>query len=352
MRILITGGAGFVGSNLSVGLKRAYPGAEIIVFDNLKRRGSELNIYRLNEAEIRFVHGDIRNAEDFSELKNIDVLIDASAEPSVLAGINSGTTNIINNNLTGTINCLEFASRNKSKFIFLSTSRVYPINGLCSIPLSQSETRFEFSDFSIEGLSPEGIGEAFNLNGYRTFYGATKLASELLITEYHKFLGLNAVINRCGVIAGPWQMGKVDQGFLTLWLSRHYFKRSLKYIGFGGMGKQVRDVLHITDLLELIKIQINSFEKFNGEIYNVGGGLENSISLKETTSLCQEITGNYIEIGQADEDREGDIPLYITNNHKIKSICGWTPRKNINDILQDTYIWLKQNDERLKPILN
>ena len=269
-----------------------------------------------------------------------------------MAGIDGGTRNIINNNLTGTINCLDYALLNKAKFIFLSTSRIYPINGLCNIPLISSESRFSMVANHIEGLTSKGISESFKLDGHRTFYGATKLASELLITEYNRFLGLQTVINRCGVIAGPWQMGKVDQGFLTLWLSRHYFKKRLSYIGFGGKGKQIRDVLHVLDLLDLVKKQITSFNQFNGEIFNVGGGLENAISLKETTALCQEVTGNIIEIGSDDTNRQGDIPYYVTDYQKINNLCGWKPTRTVRSILEDTYDWLNVNDKTLKSILN
>src|SRR3989339_333736 len=126
--ILITGGAGFVGSNLALKLKAKYRGAEIFCMDNLKRRGSELNIPRLKAAGVNFVHGDIRNKEDFEEIGKNDLILECSAEPSVLAGITSSPSYLINTNLVGTINCLEFARQNREAFVFLSTSRVYPID--------------------------------------------------------------------------------------------------------------------------------------------------------------------------------------------------------------------------------
>ena len=127
MKILITGGAGFVGSNLAIKLKERHPLFEIIAFDNLKRRGSELNLPRFNEKNIEFIHGDVRNPEDFEEINGFDLLIECSAEPSVLAGINSSPKYLFNTNLIGTINCLEEVRKNKAKIIFLSTSRIYPI---------------------------------------------------------------------------------------------------------------------------------------------------------------------------------------------------------------------------------
>ena len=125
--ILITGGAGFVGSSLAIRFKKNYPAYKIIALDNLKRRGSELNLNRLKEAGIEFFHGDIRNQEDFNSLPAVDLIIEASAEPSVLAGMNEPPSYVVNTNLLGTVNCLNFAVKNKSDFIFLSTSRVYPI---------------------------------------------------------------------------------------------------------------------------------------------------------------------------------------------------------------------------------
>ena len=352
MNILITGGAGFVGSNLAIHLKKAFPKYNIVVLDNLKRRGSELNISRLKVLGIVFMHGDTRNAEDLLSVGKIDILIDASAEPSVLAGIENGTRQLINNNLIGTINCLDFALENNAKFIFLSTSRVYPVKALCDLNLINNETRFTLDNLNIEGVDNEGINENFEIKGVRTFYGATKYASEILINEYNAFAQLESVINRCGVIAGPWQMGKVDQGFLTLWLSRHYYGKPLKYIGFNGTGKQVRDVLHIYDLCDLISIQIDEFSKFNGKTFNVGGGIKNAVSLKETTMLSEEVTGKTISISSSEEDRLGDIPYYVTDYSKLNEICGWAPQRNVNKILKDIYAWILENDEIIAPVLN
>ncbi|MEL7342829.1 MAG: NAD-dependent epimerase/dehydratase family protein, partial [Bacteroidota bacterium] len=216
--ILITGGCGFVGSSLAIGLKKRYPSYHIICFDNLKRRGSELNLPRLAIAEIEFVHGDIRNKEDLVFGQAIDVIIDAAAEPSVMAGLHNATDYLINTNFNGTVNCLNLALEHKAKFVFLSTSRVYPIEVLEQIKFLEKETRFDIApDQEIRGLSLAGVAENFPLDGYRSLYGSTKLASELIVQEYNKLLSVPAIINRCGVITGPNQMGKVDQGVFVLW---------------------------------------------------------------------------------------------------------------------------------------
>ncbi len=351
--ILITGGAGFVGSNIAFKLKRDYPNTHIYCFDNLTRRGSELNIARLQRQGITFIHGDIRNQEDFSQLTNVDLCIECAAEPSVLAGIVSSLRQVININLLGTINCLEFAKEKKSDFIFLSTSRVYPIEPILHANILELETRFEFAPKQhTTGISQEGISEKLPLVGSRSFYGATKLSCELLISEYNKYYDIKSVVNRCGLLAGPWQMGKGDQGIISFWVATHYFKRKLEYIGFGGTGKQVRDVLHIEDLYNLLNMQIQDIDKFNSKTFNVGGGKTNSISLQELTLLCQKIVGNEINITKRKENRSADLPIFITDYSALTNYCGWKPTLSVENVVIDIFKWIKNNKQTLSYILN
>jgi len=352
-KILITGGAGFVGSSLAIKIKKEYPHYSISCMDNLKRRGSELNISRLAVHDIKFIHGDIRNKEDFYPFETgLDTLIETSAEPSVLAGLNSPPEYLINTNLAGTINCLYFAAKLKSDFIFLSTSRVYPIGQIEKILYTEKENRFEMSEKQeLTGVSKEGIAESFSMEGYRSLYGATKLSSEFLIREFNQFYNIRTVINRCGVLAGPWQMGKVDQGVIVLWVACHYWKKDLSYFGYGGKGKQVRDILHVNDLYKLIDFQIHNMEKVNGQVFNVGGGPGISISLKELTTVCQKVTGNQVKIMEVTEERQADIRIYTTDNSLVKSVTGWHPVTGVEDIVRDIYHWIRDNDQLLKPIL-
>lgn len=350
--ILVTGGAGFVGSNLCLKLKERYPGYSIIAFDNLKRRGSELNLPEFQQKGVRFIHGDIRNAEDLLAVGPFHVLVEASAEPSVLAGLDSDPTYVINNNLYGSIHCFNTCLRYKADLIFLSTSRVYPIEKIEKAGFVEEASRFSFSpDQQIAGISPEGISEELNLDGARSFYGSTKLASELFIREYAAFYGLKAAVTRCGVVAGPRQMGKTDQGVVTLWMARHYWKQPLKYIGYGGTGKQVRDLLHIDDLVDLIDLQIHQIEPFEGKVYNAGGGLSNSASLLEMTAICEKITGNKIVITPEPATRQADLRIYITNNSNIHKAAGWTPKKSVEMIFSDIFGWIRTNEPQLKNIL-
>lgn len=349
--VLITGGAGFVGSNLALKMKSAAPHLRITCLDNLKRRGSELAIRRLKAAGIEFVHGDIRAKEDLV-FDKIDLLIECSAEPSVLAGINSAPDYLINTNLVGTLNCLEVARQHKADTLFLSTSRIYPISYINDLTFTETNTRFEIEDKqNVPGASSEGIAESFPLDAPRSLYGSTKLASELFINEYVDTYGMRAITNRCGVITGPWQMGKVDQGIFVLWVAKHYFKQSLSYIGYGGEGKQVRDFIHIDDLFDAIWLQLNHFDDYNGQTWNIGGGKANSVSLQELTALCEEITGNKIDIAHVAENRPADLRFFITDSSRFLEKSGIKWKKDARQTVQDIYAWIKANETDLEPIL-
>jgi CDP-paratose 2-epimerase len=337
-RILITGGSGFVGANLCIGLAERHPDWQITAFDNLKRRGSELNIPRLRDAGVRFVHGDVRSQADLLALDPIDAIVECSAEPSALAGTGGGSPDyVVQSNLTGAYHCLELARRDGAQFVFMSTSRVYPYGALNELPYRETETRFELT-------STSGVAEDFPLDGPRTLYGATKLAAELLITEYAASADLHTVINRCGVIAGPWQMGKVDQGVFTYWLLAHMTGRPLEYIGYGGTGKQVRDLLHVDDLVELLERQLSAPGDWAGRTLNVGGGREVSLSLAETTELCRELTGRELPVGAAAEDRPGDVRIYLTDASALHGLSDWRPQRSAAQTLADTAAWLRENE--------
>ncbi len=348
---LVTGGAGFIGARLALGLRAHRESIRVIALDNLKRRGSELNLRRLAEGGVEFIHGDVRTPEDLPRLDRLDLLIECSAEPSVLAGFGDSPRYVIDSNLFGAVHCLELARRHEAALIFLSTSRVYPVEALRAIPLVETDSRFILADGqSSPGVSREGVNESFPLDGHRSLYGATKYAAELLIAEYEAMYGLRAVVNRCGVVAGPGQMGRVDQGVLALWVARHIFGGSLSYIGYGGRGKQVRDMLHVDDLLDLILRQIDALDAMQGKVFNVGGGLAGSVSLLELTGLCRECAGTAVDVSSAKEDRPADIPWYITDSGRVAAACGWRPARDIKTIVQETARWMLDNQEQLRPI--
>lgn len=348
--LLITGGAGFVGSNLAVSLSRTTKDYHIICFDNLIRVGSKLNVPRLEDLGITFIKGDIRDQQQLLTLPKIDLIIDCSAEPSILAAYDNPSYTM-DTNLLGTINCLELARRDKADFIFLSTSRVYPVEHVNNIPYEEQATRFDWlNDVEGSGYSCHGINLDFSLNGVKSLYGATKLCSEQLILEFIDMYSLQCVMNRLGVIAGPWQMGKVDQGFVGYWMAQHKYRGKLSYIGFNGLGKQVRDIVHIDDVCALILYQIRHLDSLNRKIFNVGGGRDNSVSLLELTNIARKITGNTIEIGSVQENRKADIRIYITDNSAVSRETGWAPRKSIEDILVDVNQWMDHHADELKSV--
>jgi CDP-paratose 2-epimerase len=352
MRILVTGGAGFVGSNLALRLKRL-PSTDVCAFDNLRRRGSELALARLRDGGVEFVHGDVRIPSDLNDVGPFDLLLECSAEPSVQAGYAGSPSYVLDTNLQGTIHCLEAARTHRADVIFLSTSRVYPIKSLRGLPLVREGDRLDLPvDASGTGWSHRGISSDFPLAGHRTMYGATKLASELLVEEYRAMYGLRAVVNRCGVISGPWQMGKVDQGFVVLWAARHLFGGELSYTGFGGLGLQVRDVMHIDDLWELILTQIHDMSSCDGQVFNAGGGLERSVSLLELTGMCHARSGRQMAIAGHHETNPADVPYYVTDNAQITAVSGWVPRLTMDTLLDDIFSWLRRERALLEPILS
>lgn len=351
MRVLITGGAGFVGGNLAAALAERRADWEIVALDNLMRRGSELNLSRLHEAGVEFIHGDVREPTDLKAVGPFDAMAECSAEPSVLAGFGDPSYSV-QTNLLGAFNCLERAREEEAFVVFLSTSRVYPVAPQLQLELEEARTRFELSASQpVAGAGRTGISEDFPLSGARTLYGATKLSAELLIEEYADAFGLRAVTNRCGVIAGPWQMGKVDQGVFSWWLLSHHFRRPLSYIGYGGSGKQVRDLLHIDDLVDLVELQLTEPESWSGVKANVGGGRECSLSLLETTELCRELTGNEVEIGAVADHRPGDVPVYLSDCAYLHSLTSWRPRRGPRDVLADLLDWSAQYEDELRAAL-
>jgi len=342
--ILITGGAGFVGSNLAISFKKQFPKITVIALDNLYRRGSELSVDRLKENGVKFVHGDIRNKEDLN--LSVDLIIECSAEPSFKAGADGNTSYLIDTNLIGAINCFDLAKKNKADIIFMSTSRVYPIEKINTALFEEEQTRFTLKNKQLtKGISENGVNEDLSMEGIRSLYGSTKYCSEIILNEYEFAFETRSIINRFGTIAGPWQMGKVDQGIVTYWLTSHVLKRDLKYFGFGGNGKQVRDVIYIDDVFNLLLKQLEKMDDLSGKTFNVGGGIKNSISLNELTTLCQRITGNQVDIKKIPLTSEWDLKTYISDNQKIMDHVNWQPKILVEKTVSNIYKWMIDNPE-------
>ena len=334
MKILITGGCGFIGSNIAIFLKKRLKKANIFTLDNLIRKGSKLNKDRLMKNSIRNYKIDIINQKKILQLKKFDLIIDCCAEPAIEVSRKNPDV-VFNTNLIGTFNILKKCLKDNSDLIFLSSSRVYSIENLKKI-----KKNFNFKKrINIK----EKINENFETTLPSSLYGFTKLASEKLIKEIFFNRKMKFLINRFGVVAGPWQFGKQDQGFVPLWVASHLFKKKLSYIGFGGHGNQVRDIIHVDDLCEIIFKQIKNFNKIKNITFNIGGGEKNSISLKDLTLKCRKISGNKIKISRVSKTSEYDIPYYVTDNKKIKKYYDWQPKKNVDQTVKDIYQWLIKN---------
>tara|TARA_B100000035_G_C20992488_1_gene550891 strand:- start:232 stop:1260 length:1029 start_codon:yes stop_codon:yes gene_type:complete len=337
MKILVTGGCGFVGTNICLYLKKRK--FKVWSLDNFSRKGSKFNYLHLKKNFIKNFEFDISDYNKFKKLPKFDLVIDCCAEAAVEVS-KKDIDRVINTNLIGTINILKKVKKDKSKIIFLSSSRVNSISKLNSLILKNK-------DLNKKIYSKVKIDENFDTSGVKSIYGLTKYSSEKFIEEFSYLFKIKYIINRCGVISGPFQFGKQDQGFISHWLWKHLNKKKLNYIGYGGYGNQVRDVLHIEDLCDVILKQIKRFNKIHNELFCVGGSSFSKISLNELTLKCQTMTGNKMKIGRIRNTSIYDIPYFITNNNKITSYYNWKPKRNIDKIIYDTFYWLKKNKNKL-----
>ncbi len=335
MKVLITGICGFAGSTLAVEMLRQVPGIEIIGLDNLSRPGSELNRQGWKKQGVRLFHGDIRSASDLESLPAVDWVLDAAANPSVLAGVQGQTSSrqLIEHNLVGTINLLEYCKRTKSGFLMLSTSRVYSLPRLAGLKMEISGNAFVPWNDAIPGLTAKGVTEAFSTEAPLSLYGASKLASEVLALDYGVAFDLPVHINRCGVLAGAGQFGKADQGIFSYWIHSWRWKRPLKYIGFGGTGHQVRDCLHPRDVVSLLLKQMKSGGK-GGAVLNVSGGTDHAMSLAQLSDWCAKRFGAH-EVQREPKDRLYDVPWLVLDASQAEKQWGWRPVTPLESILDE-----------------
>jgi CDP-paratose 2-epimerase len=335
MRILITGACGFVGSTVALALREGWPDWEIVGLDSFVRPGSEINRARLKQHGIKLFHADIRSPSDLETLARCDWILDAAANPSVLAGVDgkTSTRQLLEHNLFGTVNLLELARSWNSGFLMLSTSRVYSIRELAGIPVDAKGQRFapRTAKSKIAGFSSQGVAESFSVAPPLSLYGSSKLASEVLACEYAEAFGLPVFVNRCGVLAGAGQFGKIDQGIFSFWIHSWRAQRPLKYIGFKGTGFQVRDCLHARDLTSLLARQIQKPRKEAPRIVNVSGGTRQSASLRELSEWCENRFGKG-NVSASKETRPFDVPWLVLDSSLANRTWDWAPQTSIEAI--------------------
>jgi CDP-paratose 2-epimerase len=237
---------------------------------------------------VRFVHGDIRSASDVEALPAADWVIDAAANPSVLAGVRQGSRQLFEHNLGAMVNVLEYARAHGAGVLLLSSSRVYSVAALAGLPLMAGEDAFRLDDRASlpAGVSARWIAEGFSTRPPVSLYGSTKLAAETVALEYGEAFGFPVWVNRCGVLAGAGQFGTAEQGIFSYWVHAHRARRPLRYIGFGGYWRQVWDAFHPRDLAALLDRQMGCGRRGGERIYTAGGGAENAMSLAQLTAWC------------------------------------------------------------------
>ena len=349
MNILVTGIAGFAGSNIASELMSLHPSIKILGLDNFSRKGSEQNINFFNAKNLNLIRGDIRSQSDIDALPKVDWIIDCAANPSVLAGLDgqSSSRQVMEHNLLGTINLLEYCKKHKAGLILLSTSRVYSASELAVLPMELSIDRFELKPSEIKGISQNGITENFPTNAPISLYGASKLASETLILEYGECFDFPVWINRCGVLAGAGQFGKADQGIFSYWVHSFREKNPLKFIGFDGTGHQVRDAMHPKDLVPLLTRQMMEPDMDVPKVINLGGGIDNSMSLKELSNWCEERFGSH-KIISSDEVRRMDAPWIVMDSKVAQNVWNWNIQTSLDQILDEIADHADKNPNWLK----
>jgi len=338
MKLLITGICGFVGSSLAQSLLERREGLAVIGIDNLMRPGSEHKRARLQALGVTVLHGDLRMPSDLAELPPVDWVIDAAANPSVLAGIQPGFSSrqLMEHNLASVVNVLEYAKAHRAGILLMSTSRVYSIAALRALPLRAEGDAFclDSSAGLPPGISACGIGVDFSTRAPVSLYGSTKLAGEALALEYGEAFRLPVWINRCGVLAGAGQLGTPDQGVFSYWIHAHARRRPLRYIGFEGTGKQTRDILHPRDLAALADAQMNCTRSDGLRVYCAGGGTSNAISLARLTRWCDQRFGEHTPAADP-SPRPYDIPWIAMDSSDAQRDFGWRIEYPLPHILDE-----------------
>ncbi len=334
MNILITGGAGFIGCNLAAHFARL--GHRITIFDNFSRRGSEANLAWLQgecPAALRVVRGDVREAAAIAAAApGHDAIFHLAGQVAVTTSVNDPRRDF-EDNAVGTFNALEAArlSGRQPIFIYTSTNKVY--GGLEAARIVEGERRYAFADL------PNGVPETWPLD-FHSPYGNSKGCGDQYTRDYHRIYGLPTVVFRQSAIYGPRQFGIEDQGWLAFFAIRAATGRPITIYGDG---KQVRDLLYIDDLARAFELAVQHIDRAAGQIYNIGGGPERTLSVwTETRPLLEALAGHAIEARQGDW-RPGDQRIYVSDIARARAELGWEPQVAPEAGLRRLWEWIQAN---------
>lgn len=338
---MVTGGAGFIGSHVAE--YYAKKGDDVIIIDNLSRyvllnKSEEWQKYNIEYLQkhypsISIIKGDICRIEDLNKAGgDIDLIVHAAAQVAVTTSLKDPLTDFKINAL-GTLNVLELARRNDSVVIFCSTNKVYGEN-VNKIQLKDLGTRYWYADSFYEN----GIPENFPVDGSaHTPYGCSKLAADIYTQDYAHVYGLRTIIFRLSCVYGERQFGVEDQGWIAHFLKQALFNRQITIFGDG---KQVRDVLYIGDLIKAIDLSFTHSGHLKGEVFNIGGGPENAISILEALAYIKELVGHELIVRYADW-RKADQKVYVSCIKKARELLGWEPKTNWRYGIRRLYNWMR-----------
>lgn len=332
MKALITGGAGFIGTNLALALLAK--GWQVIVYDNLSRVGTKHNLTELKKrgkGKLEVAVADIRDLPKLKKEVGVEVIFHLAAQTAV-------TTSIVNPvedfevNALGSLNVLE-AARTKNPqaiIIYSSTNKVY--GSLEDLGYTSDSLKYGFKDY------PRGVGEEFPLD-FHSPYGCSKGAADSYFKDYARIYDLNTVVFRQSCIYGPWQLGLEDQGWVAHLGAKAILGQGIKIFGDG---KQVRDLLYVDDLIEAYLLAIKNIKKVKGEVFNIGGGSENALSVLEYVKYLERKTDKKIPLKYFDA-RTGDQKVFISDNSKLEEMVGWKPSTSFPEGLFKMLNWTAQN---------
>jgi CDP-paratose 2-epimerase len=323
----------------------------VLGVDNLVRPGSERNRASLKVLGVSVFHGDIRVPSDLEALPRVDWVVDAAANPSVLAGADgrSSSRQVVEHNLVGTINVLEKCKHDGAGIVILSTSRVYSLTDLTALPLKINNEGYEpaTNALGIRGISREGVTESFSTAPPLSLYGSTKLASETLALEYGSAFDFPVWVNRCGVLAGAGQFGRADQGIFAFWINSFLRREPLTYLGFEGRGYQVRDCLHPRDVATLLWQQMHTPDKPVERTQIISGGIASAMSLAQLTAWCAARFGPR-DVARDPRRRRFDIPWLVLDSSRAQEQWGWRPQTELNQILDEIAVHAEANPDWLE----